>query len=145
MAMNKVVKRRGKREGPTSRIWVTFTQATYEALSKRSKKIGYTLGALTRQTIDRAVACGLLLDDLPSLRGEDVVSADLMEQYVELATKTRRSDGERIRLLTEALDLKQQLIELMEQRTEKYKETTLRQAVEIAIYETGGFTDGPED
>ena len=141
MARSKVVKRRGKRSASTRRIWVTFSLPVYEELAKRSKATGYTIGAVTRLTIDRAVACGLLTDDLPSLRGEDVVSADLMERYVEIATETRRLDRESIRLLTDALDLKQRTIELMEKQIDIYKDTALQQAVEIAIYEQARVTD----
>ena len=135
--INEAVKRRGKRSEATHRIWVTFTKGTFEALSKQSKALGYAIGALTRIVIDRAVVCGLLTDDLPSLRGEDVVSAALAQELVDLS----KEDGERIRLLTEVVDLQQRLLDQMQQQTDTFKTTILRQAVEISIYETDGVTD----
>ena len=140
MEMNKVVKR-GKRSEATRRIWVTFEESVYEALSKRSKDLGYTIGALTRLTLDRAVAAGFLSAENPSLRGTSVVSAALAEEYVGLTTGIRQEDRDRIRLLTEVVELQQQVIDQMQQRIDSHKETILRQAVELAIYETDGVTD----
>ena len=137
--VKKVAMKRGKRSESSHRIWVTFSDHVYSALLKRSKELGYTVGALTRRTIDRAVVCGLLDDDLPSLRGADVVSKPLVDEYVQVTQNNQRGDAERIRLLTKLVDLQQRRLDQLQQQVDNHGEVILRQAVEIAIYETDGF------
>ena len=135
--VEKSVKRRGKRVGPKHRMWITMAQPSIEALRAQSEKLGYSVSALAQLVIDRGVVAGLLYADTPSPQGAAVVSVTLMEKYVQLSEKLRRSDAERIEGLIEHLDLKEQRIAQMQRVLEEYAETITQQAREIQSYEHG--------
>ena len=141
--MNTVVKRRGKREGPTHRLWVTMAKTSFDALHEESEKLGLSIGALARQLIDRGVLAGLLYADTPSPQGADVVRVTQDERYrqlqdeqVRLLERIVQQGEEQIKLLHDRLDLKDQRIAQMQHGLEDYAETIMRQAKEIEWKET---------
>ena len=136
MAVNKLVKRRGKRAGPTHRLWVTLAQPTYEALRDQSVKLGYSIGALTRLTIDRAVAAGLLNAEKPSETGAVIIGVTQSEQYYRLSEKLLRLQEDHIKILQDRIALKDQMLAQMQQGLEEYAETITQQAKEIEWKET---------
>ena len=142
METDKVVKRRGKRSEETHRIWVTFTREVFDTLSNRSKALGYTIGRVTRLTMDRAIACGLLTDDLPSLRGKDAVSKGLVDEYMRITKGAMQEDRERIGFLTQTVNLQQQRIDQMQEQIDIHKESIMEQAVLIGLYETNAVVVG---
>ena len=141
----KTVKRRGKREGPTHRLGVTMSQASYDMLQAKSEKNGLTIAALVRQVVDRSVAAGLLDADTPSPQGSVVVRGALLEQYYQLVEKLQRSHEKEIEGLTEHLAIKDQLLAQMQRGLEEYTEVITEQAATIQVYEQARVTDVPED
>ena len=142
----KTVKRRGKREGPTHRLGVTMSQASYDMLQAKSEKNGLTIAALVRQVIDRSVAAGLLDADTPSSpQGAVVVRGALLEQYYQLVEKLQRSHEKETEGLTEHLAIKDQLLAQMQRGLEEYTKVITEQAATIKFYEKERVTDVPED
>ena len=130
------IKRRGDRLGPSHRVSMSFTKSTYEALRKESVKHDYSIAEITRQIIDRAIVYGLLSDEEKTLPDSALGSYAEMQEYTLIVNKNRREDAEKIKLLTEFLDLHSERVALLERQIALYEETILRQGVSLAIYET---------
>ena len=65
--MKKKAKRlRGKRTGPTARLYVTMPKPHYDMLRTQGEKLGITTSALARQAIARGLQDGLGDDTSPT-------------------------------------------------------------------------------
>ena len=63
-------KRRGKQQGPTHRITMTFPENLFQALSDASDHYGYSISEIARRVIDRGVGAGLLHSETPTKKGQ---------------------------------------------------------------------------
>ena len=135
------IKRRGNRKGASHRVSMSFTKSTYEALRKESVKHDYSIAEITRQVIDRSIVYGLLSDEEKPLPAAALGSYAEMQEYVLIASKNRREDAEKIKLLTEFVDLHHKRVTMLEELIESLEGRLLEQAVALATYETDGVTD----
>ena len=139
--MEKSIKRRGKRGGPTHKLWITMKKPSFEMLEAQSEKLGYSISFLAQQVIDRGLAAGLGVADTPSPNGADVVRVTQMEHYFQLVEELQRVHKERIEGLIEHLDLKDQLIAQMQRGLELYTETITDQARDLQFYQQARVKD----
>ena len=127
-------KRRGEQQqGPTHRITMTFPENLFKALSELSDKRGYSISAIARQTIDRAVGAGLLDTDTPSQKGAAVIQVTQFEQYAEFAEGLNRLHEDQLENIRGHLKLRDKLLFDMQQRLKEYKTLIEEQARDIAL------------
>ena len=140
----KTVKRRGKRTGPTHRLGVTMSQASYDMLQAKSEKDGLTIAALVRQLIDRALALGLLHSSTPPSKVEDLVKLYQKENLVQV-------HEELVLVMEENIDNSRKLIDVYERRDDhqqqmlkEYVEIITDQARDIQFYEQARIHDAAD-
>ena len=136
----RVEKSKSKSKGRAHRIYVTLSEPTLAHLNREGLKLGYSVSWLAAGLIDRAIAYKMPGGEKPNSE-VSVVDFALVQEYTQIVKKNEREDAKRIKLLTEFADLSEQRIAQLEKRIESHKETILRQAVELAIYETGSATE----
>ena len=98
-------KKRGKQQGPTHRITMTFPRNLFEALSDASEAYGYSISEIARRVIDRGVGAGLLHSETPHKKGTAVVRLTHFREYADMALETVRLNQAQIKILEDRLTL----------------------------------------
>ena len=145
MARSKVTKRRrGKRAGPTRRIGITFNAAAFDMLSEQSKATGYTIAAVARLTMDRALALGLLHSSTPPSKAEDLVKLYQKETLEQVHEELRLAMQENIDLLLKRIDIYERRDDQKQQMLDESAEIITDQARDIQFYEQGRVHDAAD-
>ena len=98
-------KRRGKQQGPTHRITMTFPENLFQCLSDASDHYGYSISEMARRVIDRGVGAGLLHAETPHKKGTTVVRLTHFREYADMALETLRLKDAEIKILQDRLTL----------------------------------------
>ena len=135
----KTKKRRGKRQGPTHRITITFPRNLFEALSDASDHYGYSISEIARRVIDRGVGAGLLHAETPHKKGTAVVRLTHFREYSDMARETVRLYEAQIKIFEDRLRLADKLAGLQAQRLLESSEviTELARDLELLRARTG--------
>ena len=133
--MEKSIKRRGKRGGPTHKLWITMKKTSFEMLEAQGEKLGYSISFLAQQVIDRGLAAGLLYADTPSPQGEDVVRVTQAERHDQLTKELDRLHEEHTKLLKGRIDLLEEWVSDLRLERAVHAEIIEKQARDIEGYE----------
>ena len=133
--MEKSIKRRGKRGGPTHKLWITMKKPSFEMLEAQSEKLGYSISFLAQQIIDRGLAAGLGVADTPSPQGEDVVRVTQAERHDQLTKELDRLHEEHTKLLKGRIDLLEEWVADLRLERAVHAEIIEQQARDIEGYE----------
>ena len=112
------IKRRGKKQGLSHRITLTFGQETYDELLMQSNKLGYSLAEIARRVIDRGV-----VGEVVSLTQAET-KEELYEKLCRLHERRAKGLLEDIAIRDEDIAIRDQLIATQHQQLCEY-ETTL--------------------
>ena len=112
---------------------MTLPKNLFQVLSEVSTKRGYSISAIARQALDRAVGAGLLDADTPHKKGTVVVRLTHFEEYADIAQETIRLDREQIKILDGRLTLALKFTDQQQHLLEEYSELITEQARDIAL------------
>ena len=98
-------KRRGKQQGPTHRITMTFPENLFQVMSDASDHYGYSISEMARRVIDRGVGAGLLHAETPHKKGTSVIRLTDFREYADAARETLRLNEAQLKILEDRLKL----------------------------------------